>query len=238
VKKNGAVYEVTLAQPAGKNLGAARLKNEINQFAFNRETGLYSDWYDGTQSAECSLRTNIMILNAGIAEDEDRIRRILTQFCSDAEGLQSEISSAFLPFILETLFAYGLRETAYRTLISGFKLNLEKMYLYERKYNPHIFNIAAADFLIREFLGVRPSVPGAAQIYFNPACDIISEARCKLPTAEGKIAVEWKTDKREIQVGIDSNCTLDVLPLIPPKFGATFNLGKHVNLLDPNSGKE
>lgn len=217
---------------------AARLKNEINQFAFNRETGLYSDWYDGTQSAECSLRTNIMMLNAGIAEDEDRIRRILTQFCSEAEGLQSEISSAFLPFILETLFAYGLRETAYRTLISGFKLNLEKMYLYERKYNPHIFNIAAADFLIREFLGVRPSVPGAAQIYFNPACDIISEAHCKLPTAEGKIAVEWKTDKREIQVGIDSNCTLDVLPLIPPKFGATFNLGKHVNLLDPNSGKE
>ena len=36
-------------------------------------------------------------------------------------------------------------------------------------------------------------------------------------------------------VKIESSSTLDVLPLIPPKFGADFDLGNYVNLLDPNS---
>ena len=47
--------------------------------------------------------------------------------------------------------------------------------------------------------------------------------------------MDWKSDHHSIQAKIESTASLDVLPLIPPKFGATFDLGNYVNLLDPNS---
>ena len=47
--------------------------------------------------------------------------------------------------------------------------------------------------------------------------------------------MEWKVDQHMVQAKIESTAMLDVLPLIPPKFGATFDLGNYVNLLDPNS---
>ena len=146
-----------------------------------------------------------------------------------------EISSPFFAFVLETLSALGRQDLAFEAIRTGFHFNSERMNLYERGYNPHIFNIAAGDFLIREMLGVRVASPGFSQIYFNPACSFLSRAKCKLPSAKGKITVEWSVEQHTVQAKIESAGTLDVLPLIPPKFGANFNLGNHVNLLDPNS---
>ena len=147
----------------------------------------------------------------------------------------TEIASPFFAFVLETLSSLGRQDLAFEAIRTGYSFNRDRMELYEKGYNPLIFNICAGDFLIREVLGVRASAPGIAQIYFNPACSWISSARGRIPSAQGKIFVEWKVDQRMVQAKIESSTTLDVLPLIPPRFGANFDLGSYVNLLDPNS---
>ncbi|MBO4632250.1 MAG: alpha-L-rhamnosidase N-terminal domain-containing protein [Lentisphaeria bacterium] len=213
---------------------AKRLGEEIIHYAQDPETGLFADFYDGEHTAESSFRTNIMVLNSGLISDLQEARSILEKCCS-METILPEIASPFFSFVLETLSSLGRQDLAIEAIRAGFHFNKERMNLYERGYNPHIFNIAAGEFLIREMLGVRASAPGFAQIYFNPACSVLSWAKCRLPSAKGKISVEWVVEHHTVQARIESTGTLDVLPLIPPKFGANFNLGNHVNLLDPNS---
>lgn len=213
---------------------AERLAAEIRHYALNEETGFYSDYYDGTPSAESSFRTNIMVLNSGLVSDISEAKALLEKCCSAETAIQ-EIASPFFSFVLETICSLGRLDLAFEIIRTGYEYNRERMELYEHGYNPHTFNIVAGDFLIREVLGVRSSAPGFAQIYFNPACSYLQSAKCKLPAAKGKISVDWKVDQRTVIAKIDSSSTLDVLPLIPAKFGAEFELGNHVNLLDPNS---
>ena len=213
---------------------ASRLASEIRQYAFNPENGLFADYYDGNQAEQYSFRTNIMVLNSGLIQDIAEARLLLEKFCS-AETILPEMFSPFFAFVLETLSSLGRQDMAFEAIRTGYEFNRERLNLYENGYNPHIFNIAAGDFLIREVLGVRVAAPGFTQIYFNPACEQFSGARCKLPVQKGKIQVEWKVGNQTVQAKIDSSGTLDVLPLIPPKFGANFELGNYVNLLDPNS---
>ena len=213
---------------------AGRLAEDIRHYAFNPETGMYADFYDGVQTAESSFRTNIMILNSGLIADIAAAKELLDKCCSAETALQ-EIASPFFAFVLETLSSLGRQDLAFEIIRTGYEYNRERMELYEYGYNPHTFNIAAGDFLIREALGVRTSAPGFTQIYFNPACSYLAWAKCKLPTPKGKISVDWKVDQRTVIAKIESSSTLDVLPLIPHKFGADFDLGNYVNLLDPNS---
>ncbi|MBO4648290.1 MAG: hypothetical protein J5806_09040 [Lentisphaeria bacterium] len=214
---------------------AQRVADEIRRYARNEETGLYADFYDGEHEPEYSLRTAVMIISSGLAADAAEARAMLER-SGTKEQLVSEIAAPFFPFVLEALASVGRQDLAFELLRTGHKYNQERMELYERGYNPHIFSIAAGDFLIREMLGVRPSAPGFEQIYFNPACGSFTGAKCRLPSAKGKFLVEWNVEEHNIHVRIESSSTLDVLPLIPPKFGATFDLGNYVNLLDPNSG--
>ena len=213
---------------------AARLAEEIRQYARDPETGLFADFYDGEHQPASSFRTNIMVLNSGIVTDMDEASAILDRCCS-TELILAEIASPFFTFILETLASFGRQNIVFEAIGTGFSFNLERMNLYEHGYNPHIFNICAGEFLIQEVLGIRASAPGFAQIYFNPACSWVASARGKVPSANGRIAVEWKAEHHSIQAKIESSGQLDVLPLIPPKFGASFDLGNYVNLLDPNS---
>ena len=213
---------------------AAQLAEDIRHYAFNPETGLFADFYDGEHQPEYSFRTNLMVLNAGLIPELSEARRLLEKFCTP-DLILAEISSPFFSFVLETLSSLGRQDLAFEAIRTGFSFNRDRMQLYEDGYNPHIFNICAGDFLIREVLGVRASAPGFAQIYFNPACSWLTSARGRIPSAQGKIFVDWKADHHSIQVKIESSASLDVLPLIPPKFGATFDLGNYVNLLDPNS---
>ena len=213
---------------------AERLAGEIRQYAFNPETGLFADFYDGEHEPEYSFRTNMMVLNAGLVPDFAEAEKLLEKCCSP-DLILAEIASPFFAFVLETLSSLGRQDLAFEAIRAGYNYNRDRLQLYEDGYNPHIFNICAGDFLIREVLGVRASAPGFAQIYFNPACSWLSSAHGRIPSAHGKISVDWKADHHSIQVKIESSASLDVLPLIPPKFGATFDLGNYVNLLDPNS---
>ena len=213
---------------------AERLAGEIRQYACNPETGLFADYFDGEHTAESSFRTNMMVLNAGLVTDLAEAKKLLEKCCTP-DLILTEISSPFFAFVLETLSSLGRQDLAFEAIRTGYSFNRDRMELYEKGYNPLIFNICAGDFLIREVLGVRASAPGFAQIYFNPACSWISSARGRIPTAQGRIFVEWKVDQHMVQAKIESTAMLDVLPLIPPKFGANFDLGNYVNLLDPNS---
>ena len=217
---------------------SAQLKEQLDNYTFNGLTGLYADNYNGVRSGSCSLRTNLMALNSGIVTHVRDQKNLINICCHDLEGMLKDCSSAFFFVILDTLFSYGKRKAALKLIYQGSELNLDRIRIYEEGGNPHVFNVICADFLIREFLGVRPSVPGYSQVYFNPACDILQFAKCKLPAGHnGKFQVAWETNGNDLAVNIESNFQLDVLPLIPPSFGATFDLGNYVNLLDAGSGE-
>ncbi len=213
---------------------ADRLAEDIRQYAYNPENGLFADFYDGEHEPDYSFRTNMMVLNAGIVADLSEARELLDKFCTP-ERILAEIASPFFTFVLETLSSLGRQDLAFEAIRTGYSFTRDRMQLYKYGYNPHIFNICAGDFLFREVLGVRASAPGFAQIYFNPACSWLTAARGRLPAGQGRISVDWNADHNSIRAKIDSTASLDVLPLIPPKFGATFDLGNYVNLLDPNS---
>ena len=213
---------------------ADRLAEDIRQYAYNPEVGLFADFYDGEHEPEYSFRTNMMVLNAGLVAELSEAKALLDKFCTP-ELILAEIASPFFSFVLETLSSLGRQDLAFEAIRTGYNFNRDRMQLYENGYNPHIFNICAGDFLIREELGVRASAPGFAQIYFNPACVWLTAARGRIPSGQGRILVDWKAAHHSIQAKIESTASLDVLPLIPPKFGATFDLGNYVNLLDPNS---
>jgi hypothetical protein len=218
---------------------SVQVKEQLDNYTFNALTGQYADYYNGSRSGSCSLRTNLMALNTGIVTHPRDQRNLIESCCRDLDGMLKECSSAFFFVILDTLFSFGKRKEALKLIYQGSELNLDRIRIYEEGGNPHVFNVICADFLIREFLGVRPSVPGYSQIYFNPACDILQFAKCKLPAMQdGKFQVSWETDSNDLTVNIESNFQLDVLPLIPPDFGATFDLGNYVNLLDARSGPD
>ena len=215
---------------------AERVSKELLELVIDHKSGLYSDFYaDGARSNKCSFRTNLIMLNSGIIHIPKAAEQVLEYCVDDMDLLLPFASSSFFLFILETLFMYGKQDFAYALLKNAYDYNLQREEQYEMGYNPHIFNVVASDFMIRELLGIRASAPGLSQIYFNPACSVLSFAKGKIPSAAGRIVVDWSVDKRDLTVSIDSNHSLDVLPLIPPKFGATFSLGNYVNLLDPSS---
>ena len=150
-------------------------------------------------------------------------------------------NTKFFAFVLETLFAFKQQYFAIELIRDAYRYNRRLEEENQANPNPHIFPIIAANYIIRELLGIRAAVPGMSQIYFNPACRNITSARGRIPNASGRIVLDWKlTDTNELVVNIDSNHPLDVLPMLDgiDIADSTFNLGNYVNLLDPDSGGE
>ena len=163
---------------------------------------------------------------------------VFNHFFQDAAAVLKLSNTKFFAFVLETLFAFGKQDYALGLIKEAYRYNKQQEEQLFSKQNHHIFPIMAANYLIRELLGVRPAVPGMGQIYFNPACRVLSDAKGRIPNANGKIVVEWKmTESNELVANIDSNHPLDVLPLLSgiQLSDCTFNLGNYVNLLDSGS---
>ena len=215
---------------------ADRLVRDMQEYCYNPEIGLFADCFvDGKCSESASFRSNIAALYAGIVPNRTEAERILDICLADRESLMESVHTPFVMIVMETLSKYGRQSQALELIKEGFAETC-KFDFYEQKCNPHVFSIVAADFIIRELVGVRPSAPGYSQIYFNPACDTIHSAHFRLACGSDKITVDWKVDDgQELQVAIDSSNTLDVLPVIPSGYGASFDLGNYTNLLDPNA---
>ncbi len=215
---------------------AEKVGKELLDLVLDHKTGLYADYYlDGKRSEKHSFRTHLILLNSGIIHVPKDANHVFEYCFKDLDELLPYSSSAFFFLIMETLFSFGKQGFAFSLLKRAYEYNSEREYLYELGFNPHVFNIVGADFMIRELLGIRVSAPGLTQIYFNPGCSALSYAKGKIPSASGRIGVEWHVENRDLTVSIDSNHQLDVLPVIPAKYGSTFNLGNYVNLLDPTS---
>ncbi len=215
---------------------AEKVAKELLDLVVDHKSGLYADYYlDGKRTENYSFRTHLMLLNSGIIHVPKEANQVFEYCFNDMENLLPFSSSPFFFFILETLFAFNKQGFAFSLMKRAYEYNVVREDLYEFGVNPHVFNIVASDFMVRELLGIRASAPGLSQIYFNPACSVLSYAKGKFPSASGRIGVEWHVENRDLTVSIDSNHQLDVLPVIPPKFGSTFNLGNYVNLLDPSS---
>lgn len=220
---------------------AAKLAEQIRRLAYDPESGLFADsCSEGVRSSRCSFQTNLIALYAGVAKPSS-FETFSETFLKEKEMLLPFSNTKFFAFVLETLFAFRQQHFAIELIRDAYRYNRRLEEENQANPNPHIFPIIAANYIIRELLGIRAAVPGMGQIYFNPACRNITSARGRIPNASGRIVLDWKlTEANELVVNIDSNHPLDVLPMLDgiDIADSTFNLGNYVNLLDPDSGGE
>ncbi len=220
---------------------ATKLAEKIRLLAYNPESGLFADsWSEDVRSGQESFQTNLFALYAGVAKPSS-FKTFAAKFIGEKEKLLHLSNTKIFAFVLETLFAFKQQRFAIELIRSAYRYNRHLEEENQSNPNPHIFPIIAANYMIRELLGIRPAVPGMSQIYFNPACRNVRSAKGRIPNANGKIVLEWKlSDANELVVNIDSNHPLDVLPMLEDAeiADSTFNLGNYVNLLDPDSAEK
>lgn len=220
---------------------AGKVADQIRTLVLDKEKGLFSDCFPDSRSSEkYSLQTNILALYSGVAPSGS-FDKIVDFFFNSKTELKPIFNTAFGIFILETLFAFGRQELAlgmikesYQNYHQGAESDCAGVNI-----NPLLSAVIPANFLVRELLGVRTAVPGMSQIYFNPAYKLVNNAKGRILTPYGRINVEWrKNEKSEMEVSIDANYPLDVLPMLPPDVleSCVFSLGPNVNMLDPESG--
>ena len=218
---------------------ATKLAERIRKLAYDPESGFFADsYYNGKRSGRCSFQTNLIALYSGVAKPSS-FEAFSFKFLGDKQELLPLSNTKFFAFVLETLFAFKQQYFAIELIREAYRYNRKLEEEKQANPNPHIFPIIAANYIIRELLGIRAAVPGMGQIYFNPACRNVRSAKGRIPNASGRIVLEWKlTEDEELAVNIDSNHPLDVLPMFEGCHiaGSTFNLGNYVNLLDPDSG--
>ena len=233
---------------------ASSLATAVRGMAYDSNRKLFADCcVDGRRSESHSLQTNVLALLSGIAPYES-YDQIMDSFFGPVAPHVSRMSSPlFKYFILETMFAFGRNDSALAFIKSYWGAMLdageglwwshfdpdagrdgrdpETIQCYGGAVSPNIF-------IIKELVGIRPAVPGFSRIYFNPAIKAVSYAKVKLPTPYGKLSLEWKMQPDgSIEVSVDANYPLDIAPMLPPEMmeKCTFNLGKSVNVLDPES---
>ncbi len=233
---------------------ASAVAAAVRSLAFDSNTGLFADCFsDGVCSESRSLQTNILALLSGIAS-LDSYDVIMDSFFGPGSSPLGRISTPrFKYFLLETMFAFGRNEDALACLKSYWGAMLEAGDgLWWSAFDPEAGHggrdpeaiqcyggaVSPNIFIVKELVGIRPAVPGFSRIYFNPAFKTVSSAKVKLPTPYGKISLEWKlADDGSMEVSADANFPLDIAPVLPPEIfeKCTFQLGKSVNVLDPES---
>ncbi|MDD3117882.1 MAG: alpha-L-rhamnosidase C-terminal domain-containing protein [Victivallales bacterium] len=217
---------------------AARIAAKVRKLTYNQETGLYADCYaDGKPSDRCSLFSNIAALYSGIALPE-QADTILEHFFGHeepfAELAPDRVGIICQMFVLDTLYAYGRSQLALDYLrfchrsIAGDKPITPGAAL-DR-------TVPCSSYLIQELAGIRLAKPGFSTIYFHPAVSAVKAAKVALPTAYGRIKLDWRIDDAgNLRAKIDANYPLEVVPEIPEEIQSTLMLGKSVVVLDPNS---
>ena len=219
---------------------AAKIAGRVRKLTYDPEQHCFADCYhNGAKSSNHSIYTNIMALYSGIAQPEDAdaiFFRFFDRPNWTAELSLDKISILFRFWLLDTLFAYGQ---------SGLALEYMRFCNRELSSDKALTPGLALDrtlptnsYLIQEIVGIRMATPGFSTVYFNPAVDLVKSVRMALPTAHGRIKVDWKIDDHgNLEAKIDANYPLQVVPQLPNELEGktTLMLGKQVVVLDPDS---
>ncbi|MBR2365525.1 MAG: family 78 glycoside hydrolase catalytic domain [Lentisphaeria bacterium] len=214
---------------------AVFIANALQSLAFDEEKGLFADnCLHGLKSESCSLESNILALYGGLVPVEAQ-QSILDKILFTLKEEPGRFSnSRILGFLLDTLCACDLQKEALEVIRCSAEYNklYEKIPTYE---NLLVFPLIAGNCLIREVLGLRPASAGRKQLYFNPACHCVQQAKGKVTSGSQQIFVEWiLDDKQELTVRVDSNFPLEIVPIVPEDVqSCTFKVGPQINILQP-----
>ena len=219
---------------------ASKVATKVRKLTYNEEQSCYADCYaDGKMSGSCSLFTNIAALYSGIAlpEQADAIfDRFFKRENPFAELTPDKVGVISQMFLLDTLYAYGHSDLALEYLRF-----CHRALASDKAITPGLAldkTVPSSSYLIQELAGIRLATPGFATIYFNPAVSAVKSVKVALPTAYGRIKLDWKIDDEgNLNAKIDANYPLEVVPEIPEELQSktTLMLGKSVVVLDPDS---
>jgi len=221
---------------------ASRIAARVRKLTYDEDLQCFADsFHDGKRSTGYSIYTNVLALYSGIALPEDA-EAIFVRFFSNSDWAETltlgKIGILFRLFLLDTLYAYGQSRLALEYLRF-----CHREFAKDKTMTPGLAidrTLPTTAFLIQEVAGIRLATPGFSTVYFCPAADLVKGVKMALPTAHGRIKVDWKVDdKGNLEAKIDANYPLNVVPQLPPELmeKTTLLLGKQVIVLDPDSRK-
>ncbi len=232
---------------------AAAIARSIRDLTWDEERSLFADsWHGGEMSDFYSWQTNVLAIYGGIASSDD-YDRIFDKLFTAEEPFEffaaGETNNPFFKyFILESAFALERRNWALKMLrwywggmiARGARTWWE---LFDPESNEdevpthsfcHGYGASPNGFLCTELAGVRPAKPGFTAAYFNPLPGIVRWLKIQLPTAYGRIIVEWELQAEgQFEAVIDANYPLEIIPVLPPRLSehATIHVSPDVTIL-------
>jgi len=232
---------------------AARIGRHLRELVWNSEQGWFADsWHDGAPSPTASWQTNLLVLYGGLADPSEYSGIFEKIFVGEPPFLQAgaagELNPYFNFFILETALALGYRTWAMDFIRWYWGGMLERgATTWWELFNPeeengatnegsrcHGYGVSPGHFLLAELVGIRPAKPGFSSVIFNPILNHLSEIKAEIPTPYGKITINWQfQDGLELEVTINSNYPLEVIPILDPEIAAsaTFHVSDEVSIL-------
>ncbi|MCJ8332463.1 MAG: hypothetical protein HRT89_16865, partial [Lentisphaeria bacterium] len=236
------------------NQVASEIAMRIRDLCWDEEKGLFADsWCNNELSKSATLQSNVLALQSGIATPEQSKQVFSNIFIEYAPFQETELDREFENpyfkfFLLDMAFSMGNRDWATdymryywgRMVQSGaetwwqyFSPDME----FDTSLSPstcHGYACSPNYFLINEILGVRPATPGYNQIYFNPQLSAVEWITAQIPTPQGNIKIDWRyTDEGVLEVSIDANYRLEVLPQLdtPMELDTVLKVGENVQVL-------
>lgn len=220
---------------------AAKIAGKVRKLTYIPKLECFADsFHDGAPSNSASIHTNILALYSGIALPE-HAETIFARFFKAKNpfaALQQLPGMTFRTILLDTLYAYGKS-----TLALEYLRFCHNLIAKDKNPTPGLAldkTLPSNSYIIQEIAGIRLATPGFSTIYFSPDVSATNRLKVVLPTAYGKIKLEWKFDQDgNFIVKIDSNYPLEVVPQLPQELEekTTLMLGKSVVVLDPDSAR-
>lgn len=227
---------------------------KLKKLGFDEKRHLFSDHLTNDKPGkEYSSVPNIMGLYSGI-HSSNEFKDVMKNFFDEStpfDKLPEEAKNPYFNFIfLEILFALQEKTWAISYLKDFWLDRLDKNLLTWKNNGINISDqtlpedlhsggsISPNFFLVRELAGVRLAEADYSAFYLNPAFEVIDWAKVTMPTANGKLRVEWKKLPDEgLEITIESDFPVRVVPELEEEMLAAsiFQVGANVTLLDPSS---
>ncbi len=177
---------------------AARVKNSINQYLFNKEGGYYQD---GIETNHGAIHSNMLPLAFGIVPDD--YKNEVVEYIK-SRGMGCSVYGA--QFLMEALYNAGAADYAlelmtathdrswYNMIKGGSTISWEA---WDLRYKPnqdwnHAWGAAPANIVARNMWGIQPLKPGfrVAEIY--PQLADLKSSSIVVPTVKGQIKADYK----------------------------------------------
>jgi hypothetical protein len=215
-----------IAERVGKPDTAEALRTEadevaqaVNRDLFSPELGVYVNGYDpetDRQSELVSMHANAMAIDLGVSQINDVELAKRTLLASSRVGGEPPLVAQpyFFFYVFEALEKAGLCDELVDELRTRWSVFLERDAVTIWEWWPekvekvdfgsycHAWGSSALYYLPRVVLGVRPTAPGFAEYVVEPNTCGLECASGAVPTPHGRIDVDWRLVKGNIELSI------------------------------------